>query len=306
MVKEISEILKKADEVENWSIDLVKIIISKKEGIKYSVEELSDFDGDGILRTVKGIIDIYSNGDKSYIYNDIENYDSNTISNVIYKIDVTNEIIKDAYDVFISALSNPDIESDPTKSKYDGYVLKASIEKDGEDIPIKFIFMNNPIKVLKNKFIKIGGKYKEITNEVISLGLNIDMIAYDKQVYFFNNSGEKLFNMERAYRKICQDKVEEIKDMEIVTDIDAFINVATTGHNPRKFISFNKDNLELLKDNKMKNSISKKFNIPLINGKFDTTSTEVSEKLIKLLCGKGKIDPFNNLPVEVAGAKEWK
>ena len=190
------------------------------------------------------------------------------------------------------------IESDPTKNKYDCYVLKSSIERNGEDIPIKFIFMNNPIKVLKNKFLKINEKYKEINNTVIGLSLSIDMIIYGDKIYFFNNSGEKLFNMERAYRTICQEKLEEIENMEIISEIEAFINVANSGHNPRKFISFNKENLELLKDDKM--------NIPLINGKFDTSNNRVSEKLIKLLCGKGKVDPFNDKPVEVAGSKEWK
>lgn len=306
MVKDIIEILNQANKVDNWSINLVKIHISKRDGVNYLVEELSDFDGNGILKTVKEIVQLYSNGEKSSIYNIMEEYDSNTISNVIYKMKITNDIIKEAYDLFTNALANPDTESDPTKNKYDCYVLKSSIEKDEEDIPVKFIFMNNPIKILKNKFIKVGDKYKEITDNVIGLSLNIDMLTYGDTIYFFNNSGEKLFNMERAYKKICQDKIEEIKDMEIVTDIEIFMNVASSGHNPRKFISFNKENLELLKDNKMKNNISEQFNIPLINGKFDTSNNEVSEKLIKLLCGKGKIDPFNNKPVEVASAKEWK
>lgn len=306
MVKDIIEILNQANKVDNWSINLVKIHISKRDGVNYLVEELSDFDGNGILKTVKEIVQLYSNGEKSSVYNIMEEYDSNTISNVIYKMKITNDIIKEAYDLFTNALANPDTESNPTKNKYDCYVLKSSIEKDGEDIPVKFIFMNNPIKILKNKFIKVGDKYKEITDNVIGLSLNIDMLTYGDTIYFFNNSGEKLFNMERAYKKICQDKIEEIKDMEIVTDIEIFMNVASSGHNPRKFISFNKENLELLKDNKMKNNISEQFNIPLINGKFDTSNNEVSEKLIKLLCGKGKIDPFNNKPVEVASAKEWK
>ena len=112
--------------------------------------------------------------------------------------------------------------------------------------------------------------------------------------------------MERAYKKICQEKVEVIKDIGIVTDIEAFIGVAISGHNPRKFISFNNERIESLKDDKMKSIISKQFRIPLIDGKFDTSNNDASEKLIKLLCGKGKIDPFNNKPVEVAGAKEWK
>ena len=195
MVEEITGILSQVDKIENWSINLVKINVSKKEGIKYSVEELSDFDGDGILRTIKEIVQIYSYGEKSSTYNNIEEYDSNAISNVIYKMDITNNLIRDAYNLFIMALSNPDRESDPTKNKYDCYVLKSSIEGAENDIPIKFIFMNNPIKVLKNRFIKIGEKYKEITSTVIGLGLFIDMIAYGDKIYFFNNSGEKLFNM---------------------------------------------------------------------------------------------------------------
>lgn len=306
MLKEITEILNKANKVDNWSINLVKINVTKREGVKYYIEELSDFDENGILRTLKDIVQIYTNGEKASLYNDIEVYNSDTISNVIYKMDITNELIKDTYDLFISALSNPDRESDPTKNKYDCYVLKSSIDENGEDIPIKFIFMKNPIKVLKNKFIKLGNKYKEITDKVIGLELSIDMIVYGNIIYFFNNSGEKLFNMERAYKAVCKEKLEKIREMEVVSDIETFMSVANSGHNPKKFIFFNKEKLKLLEDKKMKDIISTKFNIPLINGKFDTSNDEASKKLIKLLCDKGKIDPFNNKPVEVAGSKEWK
>lgn len=277
MIKKITEILNSADKIDNWSINLVKINVTKKEGVKYYVEELSDFDENGILKTLKEIVQIYTNGEKASLYSDIEEYNSDTISNVIYKMDITNELIKDTYDLFISALSNPDRENDPIKNKYDCYVLKSSIEENGEDIPIKFIFMKNPIKVLKNKFIKLGEKYKEITDTVIGLELSIDMIAYGNTIYFFNNSGEKLFNMERAYKAVCKEKIEEIKDMGIVSDIESFMNVANSGHNPKKFISFNKENLKLLNDDKMKDNISAKFNIPLINGKFDTTNDEASK-----------------------------
>ena len=164
MVKEITEILNQANEIENWSINLIGIKNSKRDRLKYFVEELTDFDKNGILKTMKEIIEIYSNGEKSSIYSNIEDYSSDTISNVIYKMDITNDIIKDTYNLFINALANTGRESDPTKNKYDCYVLKSSIERNGEDIPIKFIFMNNPIKVLKNKFLKIKEKYKEITN----------------------------------------------------------------------------------------------------------------------------------------------
>ena len=83
MVKEITEILNQADEIENWSINLIGIKKSKRDRLKYFVEELTDFDKNGILKTVKEIIEIYSNGEKSSIYSNIEDYSSDTISNVI-------------------------------------------------------------------------------------------------------------------------------------------------------------------------------------------------------------------------------
>lgn len=306
MVPEIAKILNQVNQINNWSINLVKMNVSKKQGVIYSAEELSDFDENGISRTVKEIVEMYSSGEKSNMYNDIQEYDGNIISNNIYKIGISSVLIKDAYDLFVNALSDPDKESDPMKNKYDCYVLKSSLENNEEDIPIKLIFMSNPIKTLKNKFFKIHEKYTEITGKVIALSLNIDMIVYGDKIYFFDNSGEKLFNMERAYRAICREKVEEVKENEIVSDIETFTNVASSGHNPRKFVSFNKENLELLKNKERRRDISEKFNIPLLDGKFDTSSDGVSEKLIKLLCGKGKIDPFNNKPVEVSGAKEWR
>lgn len=59
MVKEITEILNRADKIENWSINLVKISVTKREGVKYYIEELSDFDDNGILKILKEIVQIY-------------------------------------------------------------------------------------------------------------------------------------------------------------------------------------------------------------------------------------------------------
>lgn len=306
MVEIITKILDEAKVIENWNIDLVKINVTKREGIKYLVEELSDFDGDGILKTVKKIIELHTKDEKFNKYTDIQPYDSCSIFNTIYEMDCSNILVKESYDLFIEALAKANNESDPTKEKYDCYVLKSFVKSEEEEIPIKFIFMMNPVTTLKNKFIKIKEKYEEITDKVINLKLPIDVIIYGNKIYFFNNSGEKLFNMERAYKTVCQEKIEEINNADIISDIEDFKKVAISGHNPKKFISFNKENLELLKNNEIKESISQKFNIPLVDGKFNTKDEKSSNDLIKVLCGKGKIDPFNNKAVEVAGAKEWK
>ena len=51
--------------------------------------------------------------------------------------------------------------------------------------------------------------------------------------------------------------------------------------------------------------MAKKFNIPLDGDKFDTTNPDASDKLVKLLCDRGMVDPFDDNPMEVAGSKKW-
>ena len=41
------------------------------------------------------------------------------------------------------------------------------------------------------------------------------------------------------------------------------------------------------------------------NGHIDTSTPDMVEKLIKVLCNKGMVDPFDNVPVEVSGASRW-
>ena len=101
-------------------------------------------------------------------------------------------------------------------------------------------------------------------------------------VYLFNMNGEKLFNMERAYRTICHSKVEDIINSGIISDESAFRQYATSGHNPRKF------------------GITQ-----IQEGTFDSSDSENVNRIVKFLCKKGMIDPVNDDPVEVEGARQW-
>lgn len=67
----------------------------------------------------------------------------------------------------------------------------------------------------------------------------IDVIIIDSDVYLLTMSGENLFNMERVYRKICDDKILEVTESDILNDADVFKKIASSGHNPRRFVSFN-------------------------------------------------------------------
>ena len=53
-------------------------------------------------------------------------------------------------------------------------------------------------------------------------------------------------------------------------------------------------------------AMAKQFNIPLdADGNLDATVDGAAERIVKVLCNKGMVDPFKKAPVEVSGAKPW-
>ena len=186
------------------------------------------------------------------------------------------------------------------------YILRGIVNLDGEEKPIKLISMQNPVTSLKHKFLRANGTFTEITNKVISLRTSIDVIIMDNAVYMLTLAGENLFNMERAYKAACTGKLVEIERCGIVTDFAAFSSVAGSGHNPRKFVSFNDAHLQKLKNARSRAKMARKFNIPMAGELFDTTQPGAIDKIVKLLCDRGMVDPFDDNPMEVAGSKKWE
>ena len=141
---------------------------------------------------------------------------------------------------------------------------------------------------------------------MLSLRSAIDVLILNSTVYFFSMGGEKLFNMERAYKAVCDNKVTMLEQSGMLYDNGVFGNVARTGHHPRMFLNFNEKRYERLRHKKERKRYAELFEIPIKDGKFDTSNIEAADKLVRLLCNKGMLDPFEELPVEVSGARKWQ
>lgn len=158
---------------------------------------------------------------------------------------------------------------------------------------------------MKRKHWWDGKKFVEMTTPVLALRMSADVIFYDNSAYLMTMAGENLFQLERAYKKVSSFCIKQVNESGILADIDTFESVASSGNNPRKFVSYNKAYLEKLNNKKTREKMGRKFDIPLKDGKFDTTDKKTSEKVIKLLCKKGMLDPFEDSPVEVSSAIAW-
>ncbi|MDL2302466.1 DUF4868 domain-containing protein [Lachnospiraceae bacterium OttesenSCG-928-D06] len=291
-----------------WTLQLLRIKNSRREGTSYAGREISLFPEGRLNTFVSEIVDHYTDENRGALksYTGIWEYDGTTLDKTIYKIKTDNPLIATEYSDLKEALANPDVESDPLEFGAQAYVLKGTVTIDETDRAVKLISLQKPVTNLKHKFMKSSGTFKEIDDKVLSLRTSIDVIIVDDMVYMLNLAAENLFNMERAYRATCTAKLDIVKECEIVSDYDTFVTIAGSGHNPRKFVSFNENHLQKLKNTNSRRKIAKKFNLPLKDDKFDTELKEVSDKLVKILCNRGMVDPFDDEPMEVAGSKKWE
>ncbi len=291
-----------------WSLQLIKITSSKREGTAYTGRLIELEPNNALIDLIGEIVQSYSTGKKAitHQYESVTDYDGSTVNNTVYRLSVKDDLIADDYKNLLNAIANPDAEMNPLEFGANAYMICGKVEINGDEHLIKLFTMQRPITVLRHKYLMSNSKYKEISDNVLSLKTSVDVLVVDDTLYMLTLAGENLFNLERAYRATCSSKVEDIRKTDIVSDADIFESIATTGHNPRKFISFNDRHLEKLKNVRSRQKISKKFGIPLdSNNKFDMTQQDSAEKLVKVLCQRGMVDPFDDLPMEVAGSKQW-
>lgn len=293
----------------DWSLQLLRITTSKRDGTKYASRQIVLDPDDRLDTFVHGLAERYLGTGKGSLskYTSVIEYDGTTDGLTIYKLDTGNPLISEEYESFVTAIGNPDVEADSMSFK-SAYVIKGSTFVGDEDTPVKLVSMQNPITTLKHKFslIRDNGRFKELDSQVLSLRPTLDIVVIGSTVYFLTMNGENLFHMERAYKSVCQSTISTIETADMISGFEVFKSISTTGHNPRRFVAFNNERFEALKNAKTRKTMAKQFGIPLdADGKLDATVDGAADRIVKVLCNKGMVDPFKKAPVEVSGAKPW-
>lgn len=289
-------------------MQLLNIKTSKRIGTGYSSRQITLTPNERLATLINDIAAVYNGNGKKAVtsYRTVREYDVTADAFTVYRLSSKHDLISEEYATFIQVIADPNNEDDPFEYT-SAYLLKGQLEMDGENIPIKLISMQNPVTTLKHKFLRKKGAFLELSDKVLSLRPTMDVLVVGETVYFLTLAGENLFNMARSYKAVCHQKVEKVVQADIISGIENFKSTAETGHNPRRFIAFNESRLEDLKKKSIRVDIAKRFSIPLdaAGDKFDATVEGSTEKIIKLLCKRGMIDPFDKTAVEVDGARQW-
>ena len=307
-ISKIKSVFENVATCDAWSLQLLQIKKSKRNGTTYCGREITLSPEGTLTNFLTEISDRYCSQEKGLekMFESVTDYDGSIVDKTIYKLTTDNELISTEYPSFVEAIGNPDSEVDPLEPPTQAYLLKGVISICGEELSIKMISMQNPVTSLKHKFLCAYGTFTEISDKVISLRTAVDVVIIENTVYMLTLAGENLFNMERAYKSVCEKQTTNIIDSNIINDAEAFSSIASCGHNPRKFVSFNESHLQKLKNTNSRKKMSKKFSIPLDGDKFDMSQPGAADKLVKLLCDRGMVDPFDDNPMEVSSSKKWE
>lgn len=309
-VKEVENILEKMSESDNWNLYTLKYKHTKRKGSVYETKQICFRNPKDLSEHITSIQHEYCSK-RLKNYEGLRKYDGTFHSAMIYFLNQTDGFVKEEIKLLNESLANPEIGSkidDASDGSENAFVIQGSIEDDeGKEQLIKLISLKKPFILLKNKFYYEDGEYAKMTEKVLNLGITFDiLIAGDEKVYFMNFNGEKLFNMERVYKGICAEAVTYIGNANILNDFQLFSEIAASGHNPRKFISYDSQKLKYMTDSENRKKIAKKFNIKLDNkGKINTSDINNINKFIKFLCGRAVLDPTNLEPKESDGTRKW-
>lgn len=303
----IKQVLTHLEEAKDVVFQIVQMNTSRNGDTAYIVRPVTFEPIDKMKSFLLEIHDKYLDSKKGLdkMFSACIAYDGSADGKNVYYLETDNALIQKEYDLLLEALAAPAVEQDPLLMKAIASMITFSIEDDGEILPVKLISMQNPITTLKHKFFCNKGRFEEFSEKVLNLRTSIDVIIVGDKVYFLTMAGEKLFNMERAYKKLCADYVVAIKDSGIIVNVDGFTDVALHGHNPRRFVAYNKKNLEQLQNSSTRERIAKLFSVKLTDGKLDATDPKDAERIVKILCNKGMTDPFREEAMEVSGARKW-
>ena len=304
----LKEIFSALPDCKEWHAHLLSFTHSKRNGTTYNCRRIELEPSERLSILIQDISSRYTDEGKNKLdnYVDVCEYDGTCNTTTVYRIRENNPDIEIDLDALLHGIADSDSEADPFSIKAQAYVLCGNMRCDDEDHQIKLISMNTPITTLTNRFLHNKGKFWEIPDKVLNLRTSMNVIIYDRTVYFMDMSGETLFNMERAYKLKCNEAVDEIEGLSIISDSEMFRSTATTGHNPRRFAAFSKSKLKLLTKKKNREKAAKYFKLPLTENKqFDTSQKVDAENLVKVLCGKAMWDVLEEVPVEVDGSKDW-
>lgn len=299
----LRNVLEEIENLDSVSVQLLRIT-NNKSGTQYFARQIEIQPEEDLSSFMKNLSEKYLGLIESV--DSVDDYCGDIVKGNIYKLSVDDEMIAEYFKSLEVVTANPSTEGDVVGRNWNAFFIKGKAKVLSEDKDVMLFSMKSPVSVLTNKYLLSGkDRFKRLNEPILTLNKNLDAVVVNGTLYMITMQAENLFNMERSYRKRCDEKVEEVIMLDILTNSDAFVNIATKGQNPRRFVSFNQSRLDAIKNTNSRKKYMKMFQISMKDSQIDTDDEKSSERLVKFLCDKAMLDPIDEKPREVSAAKAW-
>lgn len=239
----------------------------------------------------------------------VQPYAVSNAKNVIEKLPLDSKDISEAWQAFSDSVEDSDDTVEWSKVNASAYAFRGTYEtEDNERKKIYLISKNNPVKNFKKRktfgsFLTDGMENAVARFEEPLLQFNaiFECIVIDNNLYGINLNFEPIFNLPYTRKKLTKANLTEIKESGIIEKDSYTIleNFSLKGHTPKRYLTFQEDRLEKLKDLRKRKPRAGKLGLKLNqDGKFILETDGDAKQLVNYLCKRLAVDIEDNTTVE--------
>lgn len=216
--------------------------------------------------------------------------------NVIEKLSLESQDIKDAWTAFCNSVENSDDSVDWHKVKACAYVFRGTYKStDGEEKNLYLISKKNPIINFRRKTyieaIKEGGRKNAVAQfekPLLQFNAVFDCMVIDNNLYGMNLNFESIFNLPYTRKVLTEARLSDIETSGIIEEdfLKPFKDFSLKGHNPKRYLTFQKDRLKILKDSRKRKARAARLKLKLHEqtNKFILETEADMKQLVNYLC----------------------
>lgn len=238
--------------------------------------------------------------------NRILEYTAQNPKNTTEKLDVTGELMQLSWTSLVDHINNSDDSVDLKDISANAFIFTGSYEDDdGNNKNLYLLAQKNPVLSFKKRtpiFSARNNTITQTTDPLVQFGKCFDILIVNNTLYSINNNFESIFNIEYSHRIVCQERLQELEAADIVDDIDSYKTFASSGQNPKKFITYNPEIVKkITKKQKYKDLLINRLHIPVnpATNKFDLSDPKNAKNFTLAICDKTKNNMFDDGVCEV-------
>lgn len=236
-------------------------------------------------------------------------YDGFNPTNSIDKLHINDSIITENIHKLIAATLSSNDSVSINEAKANAYAIRIiyQTEEGPKDL---YLFVNRkPSFNYANKhlFKMHTNSLVPVTEEIIQFQTYFDILVFEDTLYMPTKNFETMLNLEHTHKIRCKNFVDSLEQDHIISNPDFFRNIALSGQNPRKFMTYDSKRLDQAKSAKGKKLLKERFNLRYDEKEnhFIIEDAKQADYFITILCNKAQKDLFDDdIIYEVSSAQK--